>query len=87
MVEPHPMYDGIFVVKNVVDAICTKNMVTGESVYGEKRVAIEVPGKIEGVKDKIEVSDSSFNTRESMTNIGFRSTDSGHRSVANCAPL
>ncbi|ONK78890.1 uncharacterized protein A4U43_C01F700 [Asparagus officinalis] len=40
-VEPH-RHDGVFVAKGKEDALCTKNMVVGESVYGEKRVAVQV---------------------------------------------
>ena len=40
VVEPH-RHAGIFVVKAREDALATKNMVVGESVYGEKRVAVE----------------------------------------------
>lgn len=54
-VEPfrHP---GVFIVKGKDDAIATKNMVVGESVYGEKRVQIEImkrDGENE-IKEKIE---------------------------------
>uniref|UniRef100_A0A914HIX7 rRNA 2'-O-methyltransferase fibrillarin n=1 Tax=Globodera rostochiensis TaxID=31243 RepID=A0A914HIX7_GLORO len=37
-VEPHRI-PGIFIVKGKEDALVTKNMVPGESVYGEKRIA------------------------------------------------
>lgn len=51
LVEPfrHP---GIFVVKGKDDALATKNLVVGESVYGEKRVSVET-GEGEN-KEKIE---------------------------------
>ncbi|KAL3116763.1 hypothetical protein niasHT_004264 [Heterodera trifolii] len=38
IVEPHRIR-GIFIVKGKEDALCTLNMVPGESVYGEKRIA------------------------------------------------
>lgn len=41
IVEPH-RHDGVFVAKGKEDALVTKNMVTGESVYGEKRIAVQV---------------------------------------------
>jgi rRNA 2'-O-methyltransferase fibrillarin len=41
VVVPHK-HDGVFVAKAKEDALCTKNMVTGESVYGEKRVSVQV---------------------------------------------
>ena len=33
---------GVFISKSKEDALCTKNMVPGESVYGEKRVSVQV---------------------------------------------
>jgi len=40
VIEPHRM-EGIFVAKGKDDSLVTKNMVPGESVYGEKRIAGE----------------------------------------------
>lgn len=40
IVEPH-RFEGVFVVKGKEDALATKNMVVGESVYGEKRVSVD----------------------------------------------
>jgi hypothetical protein len=41
IVEPH-RHEGIFIARGKEDALVTKNMVPGESVYGEKRVSVEV---------------------------------------------
>lgn len=41
VVVPHK-HDGVFIAKAKEDALCTKNMVPGESVYGEKRVSVQV---------------------------------------------
>ena len=38
--EPH-RHEGIFIARGKEDALVTKNLVTGESVYGEKRVSVE----------------------------------------------
>jgi len=47
IIEPH-RHEGVFIAKGKEDALVTKNMVNGESVYGEKRVAVEDEnGKIE----------------------------------------
>lgn len=47
IVEKH-RHEGIFVARGKEDALLTKNLVPGESVYGEKRIAVEVDGnKIE----------------------------------------
>lgn len=35
------IFAGVFIVKGKEDALATKNMVVGESVYGEKRVSVE----------------------------------------------
>ncbi|KJH45240.1 rRNA 2'-O-methyltransferase fibrillarin [Dictyocaulus viviparus] len=40
IIEPH-RYEGVFIVKGKEDALATKNMVVGESVYGEKRVSVD----------------------------------------------
>ena len=37
MIEPH-RHSGIFIAKGKEDALVTRNMVPGESVYGEKRI-------------------------------------------------
>jgi len=34
-------HDGVFIAKGKDDALCTKNLVPGESVYGEKRITVE----------------------------------------------
>jgi fibrillarin-like rRNA methylase len=41
VVVPHK-HAGVFISKSKEDALCTKNMVPGESVYGEKRVSVQV---------------------------------------------
>ncbi|EJW01964.1 hypothetical protein EDEG_03572 [Edhazardia aedis USNM 41457] len=38
IVEPHRRFPGIFVSRGKEDALCTKNMVPGVSVYNEKRI-------------------------------------------------
>ncbi|KAH7444224.1 hypothetical protein KP509_02G070500 [Ceratopteris richardii] len=43
IIEPH-RHEGVFIAKAKEDALCTLNMVPGESVYGEKRVSVEVDG-------------------------------------------
>jgi rRNA 2'-O-methyltransferase fibrillarin len=47
IIEPH-RHQGIFIAKGKESMLVTKNLVPGESVYGEKRVSIE--GGEEGVK-------------------------------------
>uniref|UniRef100_A0A8D0B8M8 rRNA 2'-O-methyltransferase fibrillarin n=1 Tax=Salvator merianae TaxID=96440 RepID=A0A8D0B8M8_SALMN len=39
-VEPH-RHEGVFICRGKEDALVTKNMVPGESVYGEKRISVE----------------------------------------------
>ncbi|KAK3515650.1 hypothetical protein QTP70_026428 [Hemibagrus guttatus] len=39
-VEPH-RHEGVFICRGKEDALVTKNMVVGESVYGEKRISVE----------------------------------------------
>mmetsp|Transcript_2641 Transcript_2641/g.7893 ORF Transcript_2641/g.7893 Transcript_2641/m.7893 type:complete len:286 (-) Transcript_2641:222-1079(-) len=40
VVEPH-RFEGVFVSKGRDDSLVTRNMAPGESVYGEKRIAVE----------------------------------------------
>lgn len=42
VVEAH-RHAGVFIARGKEDALVTKNMVPGESVYGEKRVSVDVP--------------------------------------------
>lgn len=49
VIEPH-RHEGVFVAKAKEDALVTKNMVPGESVYGEKRISVEVEGGEPGAK-------------------------------------
>lgn len=39
LIEKHKHF-GIFIARNKEDALCTKNLTPGESVYGEKRIQI-----------------------------------------------
>jgi rRNA 2'-O-methyltransferase fibrillarin len=41
VVEKH-RHEGVFIARGKEDALVTKNMVPGESVYGEKRISTEV---------------------------------------------
>jgi len=41
VIEAH-RHEGIFIARGKEDALVTRNLVVGESVYGEKRVAVEV---------------------------------------------
>jgi rRNA 2'-O-methyltransferase fibrillarin len=42
VVEPHDRFEGVFILRGKDDALLTKNLVVGESVYNEKRVSVEV---------------------------------------------
>ena len=46
VVEPH-CHEGVFIARGKEDALVTKNMVVGESVYGEKRISVDVSGSRE----------------------------------------
>ena len=42
-IEPHPAFEGVFIMHSKNDdALVTKNMAPGVSVYNEKRVTVEV---------------------------------------------
>ncbi len=36
------IFTGVFIARGKEDALVTKNLVPGESVYGEKRISVEV---------------------------------------------
>ncbi|XP_057244016.1 rRNA 2'-O-methyltransferase fibrillarin-like [Malurus melanocephalus] len=44
-VEPH-RHEGVFICRGREDALVTRNLVPGESVYGEKRISVEVLPKL-----------------------------------------
>ncbi|EMR08193.1 rRNA 2'-O-methyltransferase fibrillarin [Pneumocystis murina B123] len=44
IIEPH-RHPGVFVARGKEDFLVTKNLVPGESVYGEKRISVEADGK------------------------------------------
>jgi rRNA 2'-O-methyltransferase fibrillarin len=43
IIEPHK-HEGIFIAKGKESMLVTKNLVPGESVYGEKRISVETGG-------------------------------------------
>jgi rRNA 2'-O-methyltransferase fibrillarin len=42
IIEPH-RHEGIFIARGKEDLLVTKNLVPGESVYGEKRISVDGP--------------------------------------------
>ena len=42
VVEPHDRFKGVFILRGKDDALVTKNLTVGESVYNEKRVSVDV---------------------------------------------
>ena len=47
IIEPHK-HEGIFIAKGKESMLVTKNLVPGESVYGEKRISVETGGGDDG---------------------------------------
>ena len=41
-IQPH-RFEGVYILKSGEEVLATKNLAPGESVYGEKRVTIELP--------------------------------------------
>ena len=41
LVKPHDRFKGVYIITGKDDALGTKNLVPGESVYNEKRVSVE----------------------------------------------
>merc|ERR1712150_66263 len=44
IIQPHERFEGVFIAKGKEDALCTRNMDPGNSVYGEKRIDHEEDG-------------------------------------------
>lgn len=44
IIQPHQRFEGVFVAKGKEDALITRNMAPGKSVYGEKRIDHEENG-------------------------------------------
>lgn len=42
IVEPHERFKGVYILRGKDDALLTKNLAPGESVYNEKRVSVDV---------------------------------------------
>ena len=45
VVTPH-RHAGVFIARGKEDALVTRNLVPGVSVYGEKRISVEVPSPV-----------------------------------------
>lgn len=43
VIEPHARHQGVFIMRGKEDALVTRNLVPGDTVYGEKRVSAEDP--------------------------------------------
>lgn len=41
VIEKHRL-DGVYIARGKEDALCTRNLVPGDSVYGEKRISVDV---------------------------------------------
>jgi len=41
IVEPHDRFEGVYILRGKDDALLTKNIAPGESVYNEKRVSVD----------------------------------------------
>ena len=65
VVEKH-RHEGIFVARGKEDALVTKNLVPGESVYGEKRISTEVRLQLPPVLSKARTSALFFVDRTNM---------------------
>ncbi|KAK9448628.1 rRNA 2'-O-methyltransferase [Limtongia smithiae] len=54
IIEPH-RHGGVFIARGKEDMLVTRNLVPGESVYGEKRISVDVPAVTpDGVPTKVE---------------------------------
>lgn len=53
LIQPHERFAGVYVLRGKDDALVTKNLTPGESVYNEKRVSMEVSGKIKNQTNRL----------------------------------
>ena len=60
LVQPHERFEGVFVLRGKDDAIVTKNLNPGESVYNEKRVSVEVSTQKQRISKRAQVVDGLF---------------------------
>ena len=60
LVQPHERFEGVYVLRGKDDAIVTKNLNPGESVYNEKRVSVEVSAKKQIISKRAQVVDGLF---------------------------
>ncbi|GAA94000.1 uncharacterized protein L969DRAFT_71493 [Mixia osmundae IAM 14324] len=62
IIEPH-RHPGVFIAKGKEHLLVTRNLVPGESVYGEKRITVEetVANPAEGMPDKIKIDHRVWN--------------------------
>lgn len=72
VVEPH-RHEGIFIARGKEDLLVTLNMVPGESVYGEKRIAIDDEGNTKAVNNLSGANSSSVPKIEYRVWNAFRS--------------
>ena len=61
LVQPHERFEGVYVLRGKDDALVTKNLTPGESVYNEKRVSVEVSNFKENIST-VHVIDGLFYT-------------------------
>ena len=60
LVQPHERFEGVYVLRGKDDALVTKNLTPGESVYNEKRVSVEVSNSVLNIST-LHVIDGLFN--------------------------
>jgi hypothetical protein len=60
VVEPHERFKGVFVLRGKDDALVTKNLTVGESVYNEKRVSVDVSGSSLGASLFLNFKDHQY---------------------------
>ena len=46
VVEPHERFEGVYILRGKDDALLTKSIAPGETVYNEKKVSVDVSFRI-----------------------------------------
>ena len=78
IIEPH-RHEGVFIARGREDALVTKNLVPGETVYGEKKISIDVSVVSERERDFRNLNSLSMWLNLSNTHLQFHSNQLAHQ--------
>merc|ERR1712096_110091 len=74
VVEPH-RHEGVFIARGKEDALVTKNMAVGESVYGEKRTTVSHVSDVVGPEGMVYAVEFSHRSGRDLLNVAKKRTN------------